>query len=455
MKELAAIGLAICSSFPWVGSNGTSRTGNAFSARPWMLALSLLLSACGSGGDSSNAPPVEPSAEAKLAASIRNDTQLPLIRAKAKQLIAQGLTAGNVYPSVFIRDLNTFVELAIEAQGPQIVRSQLKQFLIHQGEDGNIADGITIQDGATFKTTVESDQESSLVQAVAKYVAISGDKAFLSEDVNGVSVIGRLENALSFLYTQRYSSKYGLIFGGTRADWGDVQPEDTPGITLNAVSHPSLSIYDNAMLTLALVDLQTLEKAAGRDAGAWSGRERDLRGAVRTYLWNGSQFVPHIYLDKGSPFPSDFDESKIYFQGGTAVAIQAGLLELAEVAQAFARMIKNKTDSGSGTVGVSLYPAYPAGFFQNKEYMGAEYVYQNGGDWPWFGARIIQQMIAQGQVQLAYQELIPMLNRVTRDDAFYEWYTRDGIKQGSGDYRGSAGQIVKAIDMLEEWAAHR
>lgn len=427
---------------------------NLFAARPLALVLSLLLAAC-SGGDSSNSQQVEPSPEATLAAAIRNDTQLPLVRAKAKQLIGSGLSAGSVYPEVFIRDLNTFAELAIEAQGPQIVRAQLKQFLIHQAIDGNITDRINLQDGSILKATVESDQESSLVQAIAKYVAVTGDKAFLLEDVGGAPVIGRLENALAFLYTQRYSNKYGLIFGGTRADWGDVQPEDSPGITLNDASHPSISIYDNAMLTLALVDLQTLEKTAGRDASAWAARERDLRSAVRAYLWNGTQFVPHIYLDKGSPFPADFDESRIYFQGGTAVAIQAGLLLPAEVDQAFARMIKNKTDSKSGSVGVSLYPPYPAGLFQNTEYMGAEYQYQNGGDWPWFGARIVQQMVAHGQVRLAYQELAPMLSRVVRDDAFYEWYTPDGLRRGSGDYRGSAGEIVKAIDMLQAWAAHR
>ncbi|MES2069082.1 MAG: hypothetical protein V4488_01950 [Pseudomonadota bacterium] len=256
---------------------------------------------------------------------------------------------------MFIRDLNTFVELAIEAQGPQIVRSQLRLFPEHQAGDGNIVDAINTKDGSSYKNTVESDQESSLVQAVAKYVAITGDKAFLSEDVGGVPVIGRLENALMFLYTQRYSSKYGLIFGATRADWGDVQPEDAPGTMLNAASHPSLSIYDNAMLTLALVDLQTLEKAAARDASAWAGRERDLRSGVRAYLWNGAQFIPHIYLEKGSPIPADFDESRVYFQ--------AGLLLPAEVDQAFVRMIKNKTDSKSGSIGVSLYPAYPASFF--------------------------------------------------------------------------------------------
>lgn len=409
------------------------------------LVLTFLLTACGGGQEISE--------ESKLASSIRNDARLPLVRAKARQLAAKELTAGSGYPAVFIRDLNTFVEIAIEGQGPHKVRAQLKQFLEHQGEDGNIVDGITVQDGSTFKATVESDQESSLVQAVAKYVAHTGDNAFLLEDIHGVPVIERLGNALMFLYNQRFSASHGLVFGGTRADWGDVQPEDSPGVYLNDASHPSLSIYDNAMLTLALVDLQTLLRKAGRDASAWTVRERALRTAVRTHLWNGKQFVPHIYLERGSPFPSNFDESRIYFQGGTAVAIQAGLLEPAEVTQAFSRMIKNKIDSGSGTVGVSLYPSYPAGFFQNKDYMGAEYVYQNGGDWPWFGGRIIQQMVAHGQVATAYQELAPMLDRVLRDDAFFEWYTREGIAQGSGEYRGTAGQLANAIDMILAWAA--
>lgn len=415
-----------------------------------LLLVLTSLTGCGGGGGGEAA-----SAESVLAASIRNDPRLPLVRAKAKQLVARELTAGTGYPAVFIRDLNTFAELAIEAGGAQNVRSQLKLFLEHQDEDGGIADGVTVADGSTFKGTVESDQESSLVQAVAKYVTVTGDKALLSESVRGVSVMQRLERALMFLYTQRFSSRYGLIWGGTRADWGDVQPEDTPGVDLSAASHPSISIYDNAMLTLALADLQALEQAAGREANAWAVRERDLRASVRAHLWTGTQFIPHIYLDKGSPFPTGFNESRMYFQGGTAVAIQAGLLEPAEVSQAFARMIRNKTDSGSGSVGVSLYPPYPAGFFQNTEYMGAEYFYQNGGDWPWFGARIIQQMVARGQAQVAYQELGPMLDRVLRDDGFFEWYTREGLARGSAEYRGTAGQIAKAIDMLVEWSARQ
>jgi hypothetical protein len=424
---------------------------NLSSIRLFLWIVVLVLSACSGGGGGEQ----NPSAEAALAASIRNDPRLPRVRAMAKQLLAAGSTAGTAYPQVYIRDLNTFVDLAVETQGAAAVRSLLELFLSHQGDDGSIVDAILIQDGSTFKATVESDQETSLVQAVAKYVAATGDKAFLAEDVNGVPVITRLENAVTFLYAQRHSAAYGLIYGGTRADWGDVQPEDVPGNYLDAASHPSLSIYDNAMLTLALVDLQTLETAAGRDATTWAGREQELRTAVRAHLWNGTQFIPHIYLDNGSPFPQNFDESHIYFQGGTIVAIQAGLLEPADVTRAFEKMIRNKTDSGSGTVGVSLYPAYPAGFFQNKVWMGTEYFYQNGGDWPWFGARIVQQMVAYGQVQTAYRELGPMLDRILRDGAFFEWYSRDGAPMGSGDFRGSAAQIAKSVDMLEAWAASR
>jgi hypothetical protein len=445
----AALRASIIGSSPPKHNTQGIRVKQSFFAGLLAVAASLVLTACGGGGGGG-----APSAEAALAAAIRNDPRLPLVRAKARQVIAKDLNAGSIYAAVFIRDLNTFVEMAIEAQGAPKVRTQLRQFFEFQGDDGRIVDAIAA-DGNLIRGTVETDQESSLVQAVSKYVAATGDTAFLSEQVRGVPVIERLEQALMYVYTQRFSAAYRLVWGGTRADWGDIQPEDPLGTSLTPDSHPSIGIYDNAMLSLALAGLQELEQAAGRDATAWAQRQRDLRAAVRAHLWTGTQFIPHLYLEKGSPFPPEFDEARMYFQGGTAVAVQAGFLEPAEVALTFARMVRNKVDSGSGSVGVTLYPAYPAGFFQNTYWMGAEYYYQNGGDWPWFGGRIIQQMVAHGQAPLAYQELSPMLDRVVRDDGFFEWYTRAGVGQGSAEYRGSAGQLAKAIDMLLLWAAAR
>src|SRR5205823_2290639 len=102
------------------------------------------------------------------------------------------------------------------------------------------------------KNTVMSDQESSLVQAAAKYVQITGDRSIMAAKVNGMPVSDRLDLALRFLATQRYSEKYDLVWGGTRVDWGDVQPESAPGIYLDNTSHRACCIYDNAMFLIAI-----------------------------------------------------------------------------------------------------------------------------------------------------------------------------------------------------------
>ncbi|MHC4147764.1 MAG: hypothetical protein ACYSUD_23775 [Planctomycetota bacterium] len=78
--------------------------------------------------------------------------------------------------------------------------------------------------------------------------------------------------------------------------------------------------------------------------------------------------------------------------------------------------------------------------------------YQNGGDWTWFGGRMIQQLIAYGYVEQAYQECLPMFERVRANDGFFEWYTVDNKPSGSGVFRGSAGVLGKAVQMFHEWA---
>jgi len=39
---------------------------------------------------------------------------------------------------------------------------------------------------------------------------------------------------------------------------------------------------------------------------------------------------------------------------------------------------------------------------------------------------------------------------VKDNDGFYEWYTVENKPEGSGTFRGSAGVLYKAIEMLEE-----
>ena len=45
-----------------------------------------------------------------------------------------------------------------------------------------------------------------------------------------------------------------------------------------------------------------------------------------------------------------------------------------------------------------------------------------------------------------------MVERVEKNDGFFEWYTVTNEPKGSGLFRGSAGVLGRAIQMLQGWA---
>ncbi|MBC7426267.1 MAG: hypothetical protein H7321_06990, partial [Bacteroidia bacterium] len=185
-----------------------------------------------------------------------------------------------------------------------------------------------------------------------------------------------------------------------------------------------------------------------QDLKRWSGIRAQLKQNVRKYLWDKTKqkFIPHIYLD-GSPFPASFDESVIYYHGGTTTAIEAGLLSKAEVLGVYLKMQDDVKKAHASSIGLTLYPTYPAGFFKN-EGMGP-YSYQNGGDWTWFGARMVSQLADYGFTDEALAAIQPMLQRVIKNKGFFEWYTPDNQPRGSSSFRGSAGVLFTAITKLE------
>ena len=416
------------------------------------------------GTSCQNQPPKKSS---ELANRIKNDTYFPYVKSKALEVMKAGFNAGDGYREVWIRDYNTFIQLAAQVNNRAILKENLLVFFRMQGEDGNIIDGFTpIKDVgkgdynfiysklepryAGHKNTVETDQESSLVQAVYKYIQLTGDKSILDETIGDKKVSDRLEWAADFLMAHRFNQKYGLIIGATTADWGDVQPEHGWGVTLDANTHPAIDIYDNAMFLIAL---NNLIEIIPQTKAKWEPIRSSIAQNSRKYLWDekNQKFIPHLYLEKGSPFPKEFDENAIYYFGGTTIAIEAGLLSKAEIKTSLIEMIRRVKLAGAGTIGLTLYPPYPAGFFENK-IMNPEYSYQNGGDWTWFGGRMIQQLIKNGFVEEAYEQMIPMVKRVKDNNGFYEWYSVDNKPQGSGTFRGEAGVLYTAILMFEDWA---
>lgn len=399
-----------------------------------------------------------------LVEKVKTNNTYPLIVEKAKAVMKTGFNAGDGYGEVWIRDYNTFIELACDVYDAKTVKENLLVFFTLQGVDGNIVDGFIPKSKAAagydyihtkletryagHKNTVETDQETSLIQAIYKYVKRTGKTDILTEKVGDKTVAVRMEEAMEYLLNHRFSARYGLIWGATTADWGDVQPEHEWGVYLTSDTHYAIDIYDNAMFVIALDNMMELLPDT---KARWKSVRDDIAKNSRKYLWDkkNQKFIPHIYLN-GSPFSPSLDENAIFYHGGTAVAIEAGLLSKAEIKVSLDKMIKNVKESGAATIGLTMYPPYPQGAFIGKGMY--PYGYQNGGDWTWFGARMIQQLIHYGFVQEAYEQMQPMVDRVIANKGFYEWYSVDNKPSGSGTFRGEAGVLYKSIQMIQNWA---
>ncbi|UAY56962.1 glucosidase family protein [Arachidicoccus terrestris] len=404
----------------------------------------------------------------KLARTILADNRLDSVASMAEGLLAKGFTAGDGYPQVWIRDLNTFIETSVRVYSIDSIRKNLLTFYALQQPNGEIVDGYVLKGHVTwndpniytsvldslhvgFKNTVETDQETSLIQAFGKYITLTGDSLVLEERIGGKSVKERMRLAIEYLLKNRYSRRYGLLTGATTQDWGDVQVEGGATVDVDSNTHWAVDIYDNAMFVLALDPLIRFSSTAV-EKQRWSKLRHLTVKNIRKYLWDRrrQKFIPHLYINT-SPFPPAFDENSIYYHGGTAIAIEAGLLSKPEISTANQKMLQDVAASGALSIGMTMYPPYPEGIIKGSE-ASRPYIYQNGGDWTWFGGRMIQQLVAYGFVEEAYDEIQPMINRVIHQNKFFEWYGVDGKPEGSGDFRGSAGVLAKAISMLRAWA---
>ena len=319
----------------------------------------------------------------ELASKILANKEFEQVKVKALEVVKTGFNAGDGYGEVWIRDYNTFIELSAEVFDAKELEENLLVFFRLQGKDGNIIDGFIPKEKAVqtaegyqyiysdlepnycgHKNTVETDHESSLVQAVYKYVTKTGNKEFLDVKVGDFSVAERLEMSMRFLMESRWSEKFGLIYGATTADWGDVQHSHPWGVYITDDTHFCVDIYDNAMMLIAL---QNMIELIPETKSKWQETHDLIVKNTMKILWDkeNQKFIPHVYLEN-SPYPADFNENEIYYHGGTAVAIEAGLLNKEQIQISIDKMIDNVKASGAGSIGLTLYPPYPDFAFENK-----------------------------------------------------------------------------------------
>jgi hypothetical protein len=80
-----------------------------------------------------------------LAKRILEDSDLQSVLKKGQNLLRTGLNAGSGYGEVWIRDLNTFIELALETGPKNAIREGLLTFFKFQELDGNVSDGFILR----------------------------------------------------------------------------------------------------------------------------------------------------------------------------------------------------------------------------------------------------------------------------------------------------------------------
>jgi hypothetical protein len=101
---------------------------------PFLLFVILAVS-CSSGSGKNN--------KAQLSAQINTNEYFPWVKNKALEIMKTGFNAGDGYREVWIRDYNTFIELAAQVFPKEELKENLLVFCRMQGNDGNIIDGFT------------------------------------------------------------------------------------------------------------------------------------------------------------------------------------------------------------------------------------------------------------------------------------------------------------------------
>jgi hypothetical protein len=375
----------------------------------------------------------------------------------------EGFGAGEAYPQIWLRDSAWIVPAAAGDYGPTALLSWLDLHLDAATPDGRLRDWVAIAKPETFRewapkvaavgpiavdtNTNESDQEPSAALAYCRAVeALSarGDAAAVSGPTHAARVT-RLTRAMDGLLRDRTDAKSGLVWAGLTADWGDVSPlyPDQRAIYLDAKTPRTLSLYANVVATAALDCLARLDGPKTEQARL-AARAAAMRNAVRARFWMSDlgYFRVRLPLD---PLPEAFRDDTRFALGGNALAALLGVADDAQSASIFAKAEALRVANHYSTIATALIPPYDAGVFQHPA-MKDPFQYQNGGQWDWYGAALIEAEFTRGHAEAARRHLDQMVARILHaGSGIHEWYTSDGEPKGSASYAAAAASIHGAI----------
>jgi hypothetical protein len=130
--------------------------------------------------------------------------------------------------------------------------------------------------------------------------------------------------------------------------------------------------------------------------------------------------------------------------GGNTEAVLSGLASEDKCRRIFEAALAKQKEFSVSTISGSILPPYPKGFFKHPM-MDDPFEYQNGGQWDWFGGKLVYAMFERGFSRTAREKLIEIAKKNAANKGLYEWDSPDGRGRGSAFYSGSAGSLSKAL----------
>lgn len=357
-----------------------------------------------------------------------------------------GFSAGSQYPAVWIRDTATFTSLALFYYPIKDIQRSIEHFFVFQRDSGEVMDSVNTA-GITKKNTIETDQESSLI--IAAYKIWKENPEWIDHKINQVTILERMEKALNWVLQNRSNLEYGLIKSGFTADWGDVGKDyaDRRALQLNPDTTRVLGIYTQAKYIQAITCLIEMFKGCRNPPNNkimyWHQIKKNIKDNTRKYLYlpEKGYFITHIVPSDPKYYPL---EREILAVGGNAEAIIAGLMNKNEINAFILELDRRRKKYNLGTVGFTLIPPYPEGFFIHP-LLKQPWKYQNGGEWDWIGGRLVLALILNDFVKKAEEYLLEIVSKNLKHLNINEWQDRQGRSRGANFYTGAAGVIGEAI----------
>ncbi len=372
-----------------------------------------------------------------------------------------GFGAGDAYPQIWLRDSSWIVDAAGAYYPRETLTSWLDLHLAEAAKGGRLRDWVAkgpvdtfrewapraeARDGMAFDTNSnESDQESSAALAYCRTERLLG-AAKSSDDRARSARFSKLVAAMDALLRDRTDGKTGLVWSGLTADWGDVSPRypDQRAIYFDPKTPRTLGLYTNVLVYAALDCLAALDgPEPGQDALA--ARARKLQDRIRTAFWMKDRGYFRIRRPLDPVLPGFRDDDDRFALGGNALAALFGIADDAQAGSIFATAERLRLARKFSTISTVLIPPYPAGVFQHPA-MREPFKYQNGGQWDWWGAALIEAEFERGHSGLARLHLDQIVSRTLRaGPGLHEWYGQDGLPQGSATYAASGASIYNAV----------